>query len=687
MRGNQAWFVRDFLGRNRHIFVVPVYQRNYDWNKVQCTKLYDDILEAKERDKHHFMGYIAYAKEYNSEKDLNELLIIDGQQRIATMYILLKVMLDIAVKNKTTLIESEIKDIIFNRNCDKRDKVKLVLNKEDNKQIKLLFNDKMEEMDKDSNIFKNYKCFETLIRNSLDGKRDLGDVMEGIKKLEIFEAIFDKGVGDAPQEVFESINSTGIELTVSDLVKNFLLMETDRQKGLYEKYWLEIESNVGTEKINDFMMLFVNSLTINSIARDKAYDRFKKIFKEGNYTCEEMLDKLKMLSKCFAVYIGNKDFYNPKIQDYLHGLYYMKQERIMTLVFRFFEDFETGNIDEETLTKVLEYTLTYAVRISVTGSVKGLPALMTTIYNWAIKNNNYENYYEKFVTHLNICNDRTNNKMPSDEQFRKALVEEPFFRKDVCKYLFTVLENNSKENFKFNPKSLEHILPTRISSTWGGEVENQKDYLKVYETHLHTLGNLTHTGYEGPVKDIEFKSFEDKKSIIKLNSPNSILNRDILSADKWNKEAIENRANKLADILIKEIFPYVPTPEGFDDRKEESHYNLADVKFPITFYPTQAVMLGNVKNVKNWSDVWEEFIRVIYENKNAELTNLIFKGKISKYLAPKSLKKRLKLPKQIKKSAMFFESKMSDEEIIDTMKDLIKKLSIDIGGFSFYKNI
>lgn len=685
MRGNQAWFVRDFLGRNRHIFVVPVYQRNYDWNKVQCTKLYEDILEAKERDRHHFMGYVAYVKKANLEKDLNELLVIDGQQRIATMYILLKVMLDIAVKKKNVRVENEIKDIIFNRNCDEKDKMKLVLNKEDDKQINLLFDNKIEEMNKDSNIFKNYKCFEALIRNSLDEDKDLGDIMEGIKKLEIFEAIFDTGMGDSPQEVFESINSTGIELTVSDLVKNFLLMETDRQKGLYEKYWLEIETNVGTEKINDFMMLFVNSLTINSVAKDKAYNRFKEIFKEGNYTCEEMLGKLKMLSKCFAVYIGNKDFYNSKIQDYLHGLYYMKQERIMTLVFRFFEDFETGNIDEETLTKVLEYTLTYAVRISVTGSVKGLPALMTTIYNWAINNNNYENYYEKFVTNLNICNDRTNNKMPSDEQFRKALVEEPFFRKDVCKYLFTVLENNSKENFEFNSKSLEHIFPPRISETWKKDFK-EKDYLEIYEVYPHTLGNLTHTGYKGPVKNIEFKSFSDKKAIIKLNSPKSILNRDILSARTWDKKAIENRANKLADILIGEIFPYVPTPDGFDNRKEEVNYNLADVEFPITFYPTQTVMLGNVKNVKSWSDVWKEFVRVIYENKNAELTNLIFKGEMPKYFAPEDLQNRLKFPKQIKKSAIFFESKMSDEEIISTMKDLIKKLNMDISDFSFYEN-
>lgn len=164
------------------------------------------------------------------------------------------------------------------------------------------------------------------------------------------------------------------------------------------------------------------------------------------------------------------------------------------------------------------------------------------------------------------------------------------------------------------------------------------------------------------------------------------MNRDILSAKTWDKKAIENRANKLADILIGEIFPYVPTPDGFDNRKEEVNYNLADVEFPITFYPTQTVMLGNVKNVKSWSDVWKEFVRVIYENKNAELTNLIFKGEMPKYFAPEDLQNRLKFPKQIKKSAIFFESKMSDEEIISTMKDLIKKLNMDISDFSFYEN-
>lgn len=430
MRGNQSWFVRDFLGRNRHIFMVPVYQRNYDWSKIQCKKLYEDILEAKERDRQHFMGYIAYAKKYNSEKDLYELLIIDGQQRIATMYILMKAMLDASIKGKPTFVKTEIEDIIFNRNCNEKEKMKLILNKEDDEQINFLFNNKVEKMNRDSNIYKNYVEFMKLINGSLSGGKDLGDIMEGIKKLEIFEAIFDTGEGDMPQEVFESINSTGVALTLSDLVKNFLLMEADRQEDLYEKYWIEVESNVGRPNVDDFVRLCINSFTISRIEKNGGYDRFKQIFREGGYTSEEMLEKLKMLSKCYSVYIGRKSYYNSKIQDYLHGIYYIGQEKIMALVFKFFEDFEKEYIDEDSLTKVLEYTLTYAVRATVTGSIGSFNILMTTFYDWAINDNNYDNYYEKFVANFNTCNDSIKSKMPSDKNFRDALKYNPLFRKN-----------------------------------------------------------------------------------------------------------------------------------------------------------------------------------------------------------------------------------------------------------------
>ena len=686
MRGNQSWFVRDFLGRNRHTFVVPVYQRNYDWSKTQCKKLYEDILEAKERDRQHFMGYIAYAKKYNSEKDLYELLIIDGQQRIATMYILMKAMLDASIKGKPTFVKTEIEDIIFNRNCNEKEKMKLILNKEDDEQINFLFNNKVEKMNRDSNIYKNYVEFMKLINGSLSGGKDLGDIMEGIKKLEIFEAIFDTGEGDMPQEVFESINSTGVALTLSDLVKNFLLMEADRQEDLYEKYWLEVESNVGRSNVDDFIRLCINSFTISRIEKNGGYDRFKQIFREGGYISEEMLEKLKMLSKCYSVYIGKKSYYNSKIQDYLHGIYYIGQEKIMALVFKFFEDFEKEYIDEDSLTKVLEYTLTYAVRATVTGSIGSFNILMTTFYDWAINDNNYDNYYEKFVANFNTCNDSIKSKMPSDKNFRDALKYNPLFRKKPLKYLFTVLENKSKENFVFDSRDLEHIMPTKTSDEWRDEV-GKDDYARVYETYLYSLGNLTHTGYNGFYKNIESKPFREKKKIIELNAPDSILSKDILSVDKWNEKAIEDRADNLADILINEIFPYIPTPEGVNAKKEEVQHHIDEIKTPSRFYPTKGLMFGKTLKVNGWGDAWEKFVESAYEVKNIELTNLIFKGEMSKYFAPEGLQNRLKSPKQIKESAIFFESKMTDTEIVDAMKIVIEKLKAETKNFNFYKNI
>ncbi len=685
MRGNQAWFVRDFLGRNRHVFRVPVYQRNYNWVKLQCEKLYRDILETKENDEQHFMGYIAYTKGFNSADDITEVLVIDGQQRITTLYLLLKALYDIAVEEKSVSVENEIADVIFNRNCDEKDKVKLRLNKVDNKQLSYLFENKLEKMNRFSNVYKNYVLFVSLIKETLKTDLDLGDILEGVKKLEICEAVFDIRDGDNPQAVFESINSTGMDLTLSDLVKNYLLMDTSSQNYLYNSYWLNIESNVGSKNLNDFMKTYVDSKTIGAVNSDKAYDRFKAIIKEQNYNSEQMLFLLRNLSKCYGTFVGHKNYYNSKVQDYLRGLYYTKQSVMMPLVFRFFEDYEKGNINEETLTKVLEYTLTYAIRVTITDSTKGLNILMKTFYGWVIKNNNYDNYYEKFVATFNICNDRVNNRMPSDEKVREALVYSPFFRKDVCRYIFSVLEKGSKENLVFNIKALDHILPEKTSNLWRDEI-GEKDYARVHEIYLHTLGNLTYMGYKGPAKNIKNKSFADKKAVIKANNANSVLNKDIVKIEHWNEEAIVNRAKRLGEILVKDIFPYIPTPVGFEKKNEDVCLNIMDKIDISSFNPTEVVLFGNVFQVKNFAEVLEKFIRVIYETDSVRLSKIVLDEKFPDHLREESSKTKLKKPVQIKNSSIFYEGDLSPKEVVDFIKILVSYLKINPNNINLYQS-
>ena len=171
------------------------------------------------------------------------------------MYILLKALYD-ASKGVSARIEDEVQEVMFNRHCDEKYKVKLKPVKTDNEQLMLLIKDKVDKMDRDSNVYKNYVIFKNLIEATVAKGHELNDILEGIKKLEIVEIILDKLQGDEPQKIFESINSTGLELSLADLIRNYLLMDDENQDELYEEYWLEIEKNVGYRNLGDFVINF-----------------------------------------------------------------------------------------------------------------------------------------------------------------------------------------------------------------------------------------------------------------------------------------------------------------------------------------------------------------------------------------------------------------------------------------------
>ena len=275
MKANRMWLFSDVLEKNKRVFKVPVYQRNYDWSNIQCEKLFQDIIKANEKDCQHFMGTVVYIDDVNGGSGLNEVLIIDGQQRITTMYILLKALYD-ASKGISTHIESEIEEVMFNRHCDEKYKVKLKPVKSDNEQLMHLIRDRVDKMDRNSNVYKNYITFKNLIDGVLQDGLELNDVLNGIKKLEIVEIILDKLQGDEPQKIFESINSTGLELSLADLIRNYLLMDDVKQDELYEEYWLEIEKNVGYRNLGDFVINFLNSQISKSVNGKNAYRLFKE---------------------------------------------------------------------------------------------------------------------------------------------------------------------------------------------------------------------------------------------------------------------------------------------------------------------------------------------------------------------------------------------------------------------------
>ena len=675
MQPYKVWLFSDLIEKNKRVFKVPVYQRNYDWTNIQCEKLFQDIMDANERDHKHFTGTIVYIVGLNGST-LNEVLIIDGQQRLTTMYILLKALYD-AAKDVSVRIETEIEEVMFNRNCDEKYKLKLKPVKSDNEQLLLLIKDKSDDMDRNSNIYKNYITFKKLIEDTITTGYELNDILNGIKKLEMVEIVLDKSQGDEPQKIFESINSTGLELSLADLIRNYLLMDDANQDELYENYWSVIEKNVGYRNLGDFVINFLNSQISKSVNSKNAYRLFKEHCEENNLTHEDVLKNLKRTSKYYGAFIGENHYYSKDVIDYLRAFYTIKQTTILPFLFRVFNDYEDKNIDEVTLCKVLDYLLTYLVRITACEINKNLSKFMKSMYDRVI-DGNYDNYYEKFVVFLNDL--KANDRMPTDKEFEEALIHKPLYKKPICKFVLSVIENSTKEHIDVSNLTIEHILPQKENAAvWKKEVGD--DYGRIYEIYLHTIGNLTITGHNS---ELGTKSFNEKKNIIRENSKANILNKEVLASENWNESSILNRAKVLSNILIDE-FSYEEIHSDVYEENELSFGVNSGIDFSNT-KPDGFSFVGEYTKVSSWTDLLTKFITIAYDLDGETLSDLAAND-YSILNADRTYisndERKFRKAKQIDNSGIFFETNLSSNNVISFVKDLLARMNLDEDDFSF----
>ena len=676
MQPYRVWLFSDLLEKNKRVFKVPVYQRNYDWTNVQCEKIYQDIMLAHEHDHKHFTGTIVYIVGINGS-NLSEVLIIDGQQRVTTVYILLKALYDSA-KGVSTRIEEEIKEVMFNRNCDEKYKIKLKPIKSDNEQLRLLIMDKIEDMDRNSNIYKNYVLFKNMIQETIALGYEYGDILDGIKKLEMVEIILDKSQGDEPQKIFESINSTGLDLSLADLIRNYLLMDDENQDALYDNYWSEVEKNVGYRNLGDFVINFLNSQITKAVNAQNAYQLFKEHCEQNRLSHEDVLKSLKRTSRYYGAFIGENNYYSKKITWYLRAFYTIKQTTVLPLIFRIFNDYENGHIDEKTLSKVLDYLLTYYVRITACENNKNLSKFMKSMYDRVVDGTTYEDYYERFVVFLNDL--KANNRMPTDTEFEDALMYKPLYKKPICKFVLSVIENSTKEHIDISNLTIEHIMPQKENAAvWKKEVGD--DYSSVYEVYLHTLGNLTITGHNS---ELGTKSFNDKKAIIKANSKAVILNREVLSADTWNEKTILHRAKILASLLIK-TFNYDNIHSdalGTTDTvlSLDSGINLTNTK------PEGFSFVGEYTKICSWAEVLSKFMAVAYDLD----TELFLYLASNNYSIPNAVnvyisndKRKFRKSREIDKSGIYYESNLSANTIASFIRDLMQRMNLENEDFMF----
>ena len=556
MKIERGRIINDFIEPNKRQYSIPVYQRNYEWSDEQCKKLFADIIDAHNKDRSHFCGSIVYAR-LKDEHNVDYFVIIDGQQRITTIYLLIKALMDStgSAAEKDQFVSALYNEDKFEKyDWDEASKLKLKPIKSDNIQLELLMENKLDELDKSSDIYKNYKLFRELINEALekDSKLTIPGIYDGLEHLSCARIGLEDD--DAPQEIFERINSTGLPLSLSDKIRNFVLMTDVDQESLYEEYWLPIEQNVRRNKMSDFFLNYLN-MQLDVFAKDNiAYDSFKDFYYDNDYTNQSMLEELKHYSELYRAFQGGENEFSRKTNSLLGGLRDLKQTTIYVFLFRVFDDRLNGVIDDNTLERVLEFFLNYSVRrIACEIGSNSLRGLYKTLYKRIFnKEENKNHYYDSIVCFFTQLN--SGDKFPTDSEFAVALREKDIYHKpDLRKYLLSMIENyGSKEKLEINSDiTIEHIMPQKLSSDWQRMIGDnwQNDHAE----YLHTLGNLTLTGYNSELSN---KPFNEKKRLLEeYGAKIKTLNIDVLDKDSWSIDYIKSRAKRLSDKVI-DIFSY-----------------------------------------------------------------------------------------------------------------------------------
>ena len=684
MQPSKAWIINDTIEKNKRVFKIPVYQRNYDWNNVQCEKLYSDIIEAYNAQKKHFTGTIVYITGEHNGSSLSEDLIIDGQQRVTTLMILLKALLDIA-EEKEDSIKSELQDLLFNRHCEEEFKLKLKPVKADNKQFQALMRNDVEQFDKNSNIIRNYYLFIKLINKSLLENIMLSDIIEGMKKLEIVEIVLDKSQGDDPQVIFESINSTGLELSLADKIRNFVLMDDTNQDFLFERYWLPLEEKIGNKDLAEYFITYLDYKISEKVSKDNAYDRFTFYYRNKTHTHESILQDLNRYAKYYSAFLGKPNSYNYTTNKYLSDFRAISQTTLYPFLFDVFDDFEQERISEDVLVKVLFFLRSYSLRrVICEHSSNSLKGLYKTLYNRIFKEEeNYKKYYETIYSFFATTN--TKDRLVSDDEFYESLIYKKLYtKKKACKFLLTSIENElSHEPINADSLSIEHILPQKENAlVWKKEIGDS--YSEVYEKYLHTLGNLTITGYNS---ELGTKSFSEKKKMISELSKAKILNEMILSVNSWSESAIINRAKKLAKDTL-EIFSIEEAEILTSTKRSDSGkiFTLDDQDSVTGTMPISYTFYGENIVVKSYAGMLISVLNLLFDLDPTIIESLAkerFRVTSSDRVYITTDETELRRSKEIGNSGLFFEINLSAASILQFIKSLIEKHDMDPDEFEF----
>lgn len=544
-------------------FIVPIFQRNYSWQKNQYEQLWFDILRAskfKEK-QNHFIGSIVYIDMGTPAGRPQQLLLIDGQQRLTTISILLCAIKDYVQKFnlETKLINlAKIKNqFLYNSDEIDEDRYKLLLNVQDKETYIKLIDNTIFTVNKPAiNIIKCYEFFFERIEDFIKQHGQIDEIYAGIFKLSLVSISLDKD-SDNPQMIFESMNSTGKDLSQTDLLRNYLLMDLtpEKQTRLYKTYWKPMEELFGEDiyknDLNKFDYFIRDFLTLKSdighICKiNNVYENFKRYYLDNNCEKFAVLKDLFTYAKYYAC-IDLLQENDDELKLYWQEFKKLDSHVVYPFLLKLYDDYSRQILIKEDFKKILQVVISYLWRRAICEiPTNSLSKTFATLYQAVDKEDYVNSIIKAFVFKSSY------KRFPSDYEVREKLQTKDIYHFRLRKYLLEALENYyHKEPIDLNTANytIEHIMPQNIEHNLSWQQMLGEDWQEVHSLYLHTLGNLTITGYNAEMSNKSFVEKVNGESGFKHSHLK--LNESISQFDVWNKKAIQRRTNILTDIILK----------------------------------------------------------------------------------------------------------------------------------------
>ena len=532
-------------------FVIPIYQRAYSWTEKECRQLWDDILRAGHDDaiSVHFIGSIVYIEAGLSQVSHQApLLVIDGQQRVTTVTLLLAALAEVIgdaepidgfsarkLRNYYLLNPEETGDRHY----------KLLLSQTDKASLTSIVGQLEPPTEKSLRIDQNFDLF----RNLIAGKsNDLASICKGLAKLVVVDIALSREQ-DNPQLIFESMNSTGRELSQADLIRNFILMglEPTLQTRLYDQYWRPMETAFGQEAytthFDSFMRHYLTVKTGDIPKLDAVYDAFKGHARSpatAKAGIELLVKDIRDYARHYcAMALGAEP--DPDLKLAFQDLRELKVDVAYPFLLELYHDYTAGTLTKADLLEAVRLIEAYVFRRAICMIPTNSLNKTFSTFTKALKK---DRYLESIKAHLLLL--PSYRRFPNDEEFRRDLQIRDLYHFRSRSYWLRRFENHDrKERVQVDEYTIEHIMPQNedLSNVW--RMALGEDWQRIHGQYLHTLGNLTLTGYNSEYSN---RSFLEKRDMAGGFRHSPIrLNEGLASVETWNEEAIRTRAQKLAD--------------------------------------------------------------------------------------------------------------------------------------------